>query len=80
MKNGKAVGPDDILAEVWECVGEKAEEFLMKLFNILFPKMPEEWRKSVLVPILKNKGDVRSFCNCRRIKLMSHTMKIWESG
>ena len=28
MKNGKAVGPDDILAEAWRCLGEKAGEFV----------------------------------------------------
>ncbi|KAK3510590.1 hypothetical protein QTP70_011796 [Hemibagrus guttatus] len=39
--------------------------------------MPEEWR-SVLVPIFKNKGDVQSCSNYRGIKLMSHTMKLWE--
>ncbi|KAK3531040.1 hypothetical protein QTP70_007883 [Hemibagrus guttatus] len=41
-------------------------------------KMPEEWRRSVLVPIFKNKGDVQSCSNYRGIKLMSHTMKLWE--
>ncbi|KAK3560311.1 hypothetical protein QTP86_006300 [Hemibagrus guttatus] len=40
--------------------------------------MPEEWRRSVLVPIFKNKGDVQSCSNYRGIKLMSHTMKVWE--
>ncbi|KAK3542987.1 hypothetical protein QTP70_008681 [Hemibagrus guttatus] len=40
--------------------------------------MPEEWRRSELVPIFKNKGDVHSCSNYRGIKLMSHTMKLWE--
>ena len=31
MKNGKAVGPDDILVEAWKCLGESALEFLPKL-------------------------------------------------
>ena len=39
--------------------------------------MPDEWR-SVLVPIFKNKGDVQSCSNYRGIKLISHTMKLWE--
>ncbi|KAK3533449.1 hypothetical protein QTP70_022252, partial [Hemibagrus guttatus] len=39
--------------------------------------MPEEWR-SVLVPTFKNKGDVQSCRNYKGIKLMSHTMKLWE--
>ncbi|KAK3527809.1 hypothetical protein QTP86_006875 [Hemibagrus guttatus] len=77
MKSGKTVGPDDIPVEVWKCLGEAAVEFL---FNRVLEseKMPEEWRTSVLVPTFKNKGDVQSFSNYRGIKLMSHTMKLWE--
>jgi hypothetical protein len=41
-------------------------------------KMPDEWRQSILVPILKNKGGVQSCTNYRGVKLMSHTMKLWE--
>ncbi|KAK3513913.1 hypothetical protein QTP70_032842, partial [Hemibagrus guttatus] len=79
MKSGKAVGPDDIPVEVWKCLGEAAVEFLASLFNRVLEseRMPEEWR-SVLVPIFKNKGDVQSCSNYRGIKLMSHTMKLWE--
>ncbi|KAK3561844.1 hypothetical protein QTP86_017495 [Hemibagrus guttatus] len=80
MKSGKAVGPDDIPVEVWKCLGEAAVEFLTSLFNRVLEseKMPEEWRRSVLVPIFTNKGDVQSCSNYRGIKLMSHTMKLWE--
>ncbi|KAK3540907.1 hypothetical protein QTP86_004171 [Hemibagrus guttatus] len=80
MKSGKAVGPDDIPVEVWKCLGEAAVEFLTSLFNRVLEseRMPEEWRRSVLVLIFKNKGDVQSCSNYRGIKLMSHTMKVWE--
>ena len=80
MKSGKALGPDDIPVEVWKCLGEAAVEFLTRLFNRILDseKMPEEWRRSVLVPIFKNKGDVQNCGNYRGIKLMSHTMKLWE--
>ena len=40
--------------------------------------MPEEWRRSMLIPIYKNKGNAQCCGNYRGIKLMSHTMKIWE--
>ena len=40
--------------------------------------MPEEWRRSVLIPIYKNKGDAQCCENNREIKLTSHTMKVWE--
>ncbi|KAK3552006.1 hypothetical protein QTP70_031600, partial [Hemibagrus guttatus] len=80
MKRGKAVGPDYIPVEVWKCLGEAAVEFLTSLFNRVLEseRMPEEWRRSVLVPIFKNKGDVQNCSNYRGIKLMSHTMKLWE--
>ncbi|KAK3569374.1 hypothetical protein QTP86_026885, partial [Hemibagrus guttatus] len=80
MKSGKAVGPDNIPVEVWKCLGEAAVKFLTSLFNRVLEseRMPEEWRRSVLVPIFKNKGDMQSCSNYRGIKLMSHTMKLWE--
>ncbi|KAK3535794.1 hypothetical protein QTP70_021107 [Hemibagrus guttatus] len=80
MKSGKAIGPDDIPVEFWKCLGEAAVEFLTSLFNRVLEseRMPEEWRRSVLVQIFKNKGDVQSCSNYRGIKLMSHTMKLWE--
>lgn len=37
-----------------------------------------EWRKSVIAPVLQNKGDVPIYTNYGRMKLVLHTMKIWE--
>jgi hypothetical protein len=78
MKTSKALGSDDILIEVWRCLGDVVIMWLTKLFNIIFRsnKMPDEWRRSILVPIFKNKGDIQSYTNYRGIKLMSHTMKL----
>ncbi|AQK67802.1 Retrovirus-related Pol polyprotein LINE-1 [Zea mays] len=80
MKVGKVMGPDGIPIEVWRCLGDIAIVWLTKLFNTIFRtnRMPNEWRRSTLVPIFKNKGDVQSCTNYRGIKLMSHTMKLWE--
>ena len=79
MKKGKAVGPDELPVEAWKCVGKMRIEFLTRLFNRLLMGewMPEEWR-SVLIPIYKNKGEAQCCGNYRGIKLMSHTMKVWE--
>ncbi|KAK9133636.1 hypothetical protein Scep_013164 [Stephania cephalantha] len=54
--------------------------WLTKLFNKILKskRMPMDWRRSTLVPIFKNKGDIQSCSNYRGIKLMSHTMKLWE--
>jgi hypothetical protein len=79
MKGGKAMGPDGILIEVWKYLRDIAIVWLTKLFNHIFRsnRMSDEWR-STLVPIFKNKGDIQSCTNYRGIKLMSHTMKLWE--
>ena len=78
MNAGKALGPDDIPIEVWRCLGDAGISWQTKLFNKIFKsnKMPDEWRRSILVPIFKNKGDIQSCTNYRGIKLMSHTMKL----
>ena len=54
--------------------------FLTRLFNRLLmgERMPEEWRRSVLIPIYKNKRDPQCCGNYRGIKLRSHTMKVCE--
>ncbi|KAH1266916.1 UPF0183 protein [Glycine max] len=80
MSNGKAVGPDNIPIEVWKTLGDRGLEWLTKLFNEIMRSkcMPEEWRRSTLVPIYKNKGDIQNCANYRGIKLMSYTMKLWE--
>ena len=79
MKNGKAQGPDDIPVEVWIALGNNDVEFLVNFFNRLLQgeKMPDEWRRSVLVPLYKGKGDIKECGNYRGIKLMSHSMKLW---
>ena len=80
MKSGKAVGPDLIPIEVWKCLGEVGVNWLTELFNVIFKtvKMPREWRTSTIIPLYKNKGDVLDCNNYRGIKLLSHTMKLWE--
>jgi hypothetical protein len=80
MKGAKAMGPDGIPIKVWRSLGDIVIVWLTKLFNLIFQskKMPDEWRWNILVPIFNNKGDVQSCTNYRGIKLMSHTMKLWE--
>ncbi|XP_047029963.1 uncharacterized protein LOC124637497 [Helicoverpa zea] len=78
VKNGKALGPDDIPAEVWKVLKRNGCMWLTLFFNKLLHEevIPQEWCSSSLVPIFKNKGDVQDCGNYRGIKLMSHTMKI----
>jgi len=44
MSNGKAVGPGNILIEVWKCLGDRGFVWLTKLFNEIMKtkKMSDE--------------------------------------
>lgn len=64
MKGGKAMGPDGVPIEVWRCFGD------MAIYGQLsFSTMIGEWRKSVLVPIFKNKGDIQSCTITEKLSL-----------
>jgi hypothetical protein len=80
MKTCKTLGLNDIPIDVWRYLGDIAIMCLTKLFNTIFRsnKMPDEWRRSILVPIFKNNEDIQSYTNYRGIKLMSHTIKLWK--
>ena len=51
------MGLDNIPIEIWKCLGGKGIIWLTKLFNEILKskKMPDEWRRSTLIPIYKNK-------------------------
>ena len=80
MKKGKAQGPDDVPVEVWIGLENEGVEFLVNFSNRLLQgeKMPDECRRSVLVSLYKGKADIKECGNYRGIKLMSHSMKLWE--
>ncbi|KAG5606591.1 hypothetical protein H5410_028083 [Solanum commersonii] len=80
MSRGRATRPDEIPVEFWKSTDKAGLEWLTGLFNVILKttKMPDEWRWSTMVPLYKNKGDIQNCNNYRGIKLLSHTMKIWE--
>lgn len=71
MKNRREISP------AWRCLGERIVDFLAMQFKMMSERMPEEWR-SVLALIFGNKADVQHCSNYRGVKLMRHTMKLWE--
>ncbi|XP_068229382.1 uncharacterized protein [Palaemon carinicauda] len=78
MKNSKAAGPDNIPVEIWKSLGEEGIDILWNLTQKTFNQenMPEKWRRSLIIPIYKGKGDIQECGNYRGIKLISHTMKM----
>jgi len=56
------------------------EDVCIRWLNDLFNKVPVEGKcqKCVVLPILKGKGNIKEYGNYRGIRLMSHSMTIWE--
>ncbi|KAL0820815.1 hypothetical protein ABMA28_005493 [Loxostege sticticalis] len=80
MEFNKALGPDNIPADIWKLLMDDALPWLTELFNniLIQAKIPNSWRSSYLCPLYKNKGDVSNCNNYRGIKPTSHTLKLWE--
>ncbi|XP_016455444.2 uncharacterized protein LOC107779509 [Nicotiana tabacum] len=80
MSRGKATRLDEILVEFRKEVWRAGLVWLTGLFNVIFrgKKMPEEWQWSLMIPLYKNKVDIHDCYNYSGIKMLSHTMKIWE--
>lgn len=80
MKRGKSVGPDGIPVEFWLACGDVGRRFLNTLLNRMIhgENMPQNFRKSTIIPFYKNKGNSRKCENYRGIKLTSHTLKVYE--
>ena len=81
MKNEKATGPDNLPVEVWKSLGRTGVNCLKEALNKITDeeKIPDIWRKSILILIYKNKGDILNCGNYRGIKLMCHSMKLYET-
>ncbi|VDP04353.1 unnamed protein product [Heligmosomoides polygyrus] len=80
MKSGKATGPDDLPADLWKSKGWCPADWLTEFFNqvVAEKKVPESWQQSTTIPIWKKKGSSADSASYRLIRLLSHTMKIFE--
>ncbi|VDO18747.1 unnamed protein product [Heligmosomoides polygyrus] len=79
MKSGKATGPDDLPDDLWKSKSWCPADWLTELLNqIAEKKVPERWQQSTTIPIWKKKGSPADSVGYRTIRLLSHTMKIFE--
>ncbi|XP_047259261.1 uncharacterized protein LOC124891609, partial [Capsicum annuum] len=80
MRRGRAMGPNKISVDFLKYTGEAGLRWLTDLFNDIFKtaRMPKAWRWNTMILLYKNKGDIQSCNNYRVIKLLNHTMRIWE--
>ena len=77
LKRNKSPESDGITAEMIQAGGEQLVRQIHLLCNKAWNEstIPEEWSKSILVPIPK-KADLSQFANYRTISLINHTGKI----
>lgn len=77
LKNKKAAGIDGIQAELWKEAGEEAKNRLFQIIRDIYAtgKMPEDYIKSIIIPIPK-KAAAKKCEEFRTISLLSHASKI----
>ena len=80
MKNGKAAGSSGIVTEMMKAAHVLSVDWLTDLCNMIVSegKIPDDWKKSILVPVYKGKGDPLHCGSYRAIKLLEHALKIVE--
>ena len=79
-KNGKAGGPTGLVVEMLQAAGEDGIKWLRSVCNQTMNEgvVPDDWRKSVLVPLYKGKGDAMDCGAYRGLNMLEHAIKIWE--
>ncbi len=79
LKVGKAPGPDGITAEMLIYGGEIVVDWMMWICNLAWEqsKVPEDWRKAIIVPLYQGKGNREECNNYRGISLLSVPGKIY---
>jgi hypothetical protein len=75
----KSPGADGIPNEAIKACREIGVKWLKRIFTAAWTerKVPDDWQKSVIVPLWKNKGNKRECETYRGISLLSHTGKIY---
>ena len=80
LKIGKAAGPTGVVSEMMKAAGGFGSRWTTDLINNIVKEgcIPDDWRKSILVPVYKGKGDPLVCGSYRAIKLLEQPMKVLE--
>ena len=80
LKFGKAAGPTGVVSEMMKASGGFGTRLMTDLINIIVKEgcIPDDWKKSMLVPVYKGKGDPLVCGSYRAIKLLDQPMKVLE--
>ncbi|GBO16321.1 hypothetical protein AVEN_116216-1 [Araneus ventricosus] len=78
-KRGKSAGTDDLPAELFLNLGKKAISTLLFLYNIIWnTHVPSEWRKAIIIPILKPHKPPENPSSYRPVSLTNACCKLME--
>ena len=75
---GKAAGPTGVESEMMKASGGFGSRWMTDLM-VKEGCMPDDWRKSILVPVYKGKDDPLVCGSYIAIKLLDQPMKVIES-
>ena len=80
LKIGKAAGPTGVVSEMMKAAGGFGSRLMTDLINNIVKEgcIPDDLRKSILVPVYKGKGDPLVCGSYRAIKLLDQPMKVLE--
>ncbi|KAK6735911.1 hypothetical protein RB195_018894 [Necator americanus] len=79
-ESNKATVPNNIPTDDWRLLGDRGSVWLAALFNKIVAegRTPDVWQIPVTVPIRKGKGDIAYCTSYRPIRLLCHTIKVFE--
>ena len=77
----KAIGPDNLPADVFKCGPDEAAAMLQAFFRTLWVHqvLPTAWRGAFIIPIPKKDADLTDPAQWRGIALQSHTKILSEN-
>ena len=80
MKKCKAAGPIRIVSEMFIAEEDCSVGWLASLCNLIVAqgRIPDNWKRSILLPVFKGKGGPMQCGTYRAIKLLEHAMKVIE--
>ena len=79
LRSKKSPGPDLIFSEFIQHMGNNAKQTLLHLFNTIWAlTVPSQWKKAIVVPILKRDKSPSDVSSYRPISLTCITAKIME--
>ena len=81
LKIGKAAGPTGVVSEMMKAAGGLGSRWMTNLITNIVKEgcIPDDWRKSILVPVYKWKGDLLVCGSYRAIGLLEQPTKVLET-